>query len=230
VLLDLRGTGASAVPTDVASYRCDRQVDDVEELRQHLGLNRMDLLGHSAGANLAVLYATRYPERVRRLALITPSTHVVGISPSGEVRREHARSRADEPWFSTAYAALEAITADQAGDDSWDAITPFFYGRWDATAQAHHAAEASQQHPEAADEFYADGAFDPAVTRQSLASLEAPVLLLAGERDLGAIPSVIREYADLPPHAVYVQQPGAGHFPWLDDPERFAEIVEGFLA
>src|ERR671927_369899 len=33
VLLDLRGTGASAVPVDPATYRCDRLVDDVEALR-----------------------------------------------------------------------------------------------------------------------------------------------------------------------------------------------------
>lgn len=51
VLLDLRGTGDSAAPEDPATYRCDRLVDDVEALRRHLGLDRIDLLAHSAGAN-----------------------------------------------------------------------------------------------------------------------------------------------------------------------------------
>jgi len=59
VLLDLRGTGESAVPADPASYRCDRLVDDVEALRAHLGMEQIDLLGHSAGGALAVLYAAR---------------------------------------------------------------------------------------------------------------------------------------------------------------------------
>lgn len=63
VVLDLRGTGQSATPEDASTYRCDRLVDDVEALREHLGLSRMDVLGHSAGTNLAVLYAARYPER-----------------------------------------------------------------------------------------------------------------------------------------------------------------------
>ena len=49
----------------------------------------MDLLGHSAGVNLAVLYAARYPENVSKLALIAPSTRAVGITITGEMRREH---------------------------------------------------------------------------------------------------------------------------------------------
>jgi pimeloyl-ACP methyl ester carboxylesterase len=51
---DLRGTGDSAVPADAATYRCDRQVEDVEALRLSLGLDAVDLLGHSAGGALAV--------------------------------------------------------------------------------------------------------------------------------------------------------------------------------
>src|SRR6478672_13485083 len=67
VLLDPRGTGRSATPADPTSYRCDRQVDDVEALREHRGLGQIDLLAHSAGANLALLYAARYPQRVGKL-------------------------------------------------------------------------------------------------------------------------------------------------------------------
>lgn len=52
---DPRGTGASATPANTSSYRCDRLVDDVEALREHLGLTRLDLLGHCGGTNLAVL-------------------------------------------------------------------------------------------------------------------------------------------------------------------------------
>ncbi|MER6593903.1 alpha/beta fold hydrolase [Micromonospora purpureochromogenes] len=55
VRLDLRGTGESAVPADPATYRYDRLVDDVDALRVHLGRDRIDLLGHSAGGSLAVL-------------------------------------------------------------------------------------------------------------------------------------------------------------------------------
>src|SRR3954469_7883811 len=65
ILLDNRGAGDSAVPEDPGTYGVDRLVADVEALREHVGLETMDLLGHSAGADLAVLYATRHPHRIR---------------------------------------------------------------------------------------------------------------------------------------------------------------------
>ncbi|MFF7184272.1 alpha/beta fold hydrolase [Streptomyces sp. NPDC008222] len=201
----------------------------MEALREHLGLDRMSLLAHSAGANLAALYASRHPERVGMLALITPSVMAVGVTISGEDRRETARLRRHEPWFPAAYAALEAIIAGQGTPDSWQAVAPFFYGSWDRAAQAHRAAEDEQRNPEAARIFAADGAFDPDATRTALARFVAPVLLLAGEVDVAAPPRAMAEFAALFPEAHLVVQPGAGHFPWLDDGDRFGATTGAFL-
>jgi pimeloyl-ACP methyl ester carboxylesterase len=226
IVLDLRGTGRSAIPEDTSSYRCDRLVDDVEALRDHLGLPRMDLLAHSAGANLATQYAARYPENVSKLALITPGTRAVGMAITGETRRELARLRRSEPWFPEAFAALEAITEGTGSD--WEAITPFFCGRWDAAAQKHHAAS-QPGNKEAVALFAADGAFDPETTRAALAACEAPVLLLYGEFDLNSPPQSAAEFAGLFPDAALVVQSGAGHYPWLDDADRFVATTAAFL-
>ncbi|WP_405813566.1 alpha/beta hydrolase [Streptomyces sp. NBC_01390] len=229
IMLDLRGTGRSAVPEDPASYRCDRLVQDVEALREHLGLDRLDLLGHSAGTNLAVLYAARYPERVGSLALITPSVLAVGVTVTGDVRIRTAQLRRDEPWFPEAFAALEALVAGRPDADTFQAIAPFWYGRLDETARAHRTAEDEQRHAEAAAVFAAEGAFDPAATRAALASLASPVLVLAGEVDLNSPPPAMAELSELFPHAELVVQPGAGHFPWLDDANRFVATTQAFL-
>lgn len=226
ILLDLRGTGRSAVPADTSSYRCDRQVDDVEALREHLGLPRIDLLGHSAGANLATQYAARHPKRVSKLALLGPGTRAVGITISGETRRELARLRGNEPWFPEAFAALEAITEGTGSD--WEAIAPFRYGRWDAAARQHHAAS-RPDNEEAAALFGAEGAFSPGVTRAALAACEMPVLLLTGEFDMNSPPRPTAEFAELFPGAALVIQPGAGHYPWLDDADRFVATTAAFL-
>ncbi|UQW99739.1 alpha/beta hydrolase [Streptomyces sp. RerS4] len=226
VVPDLRGTGASQAPEDPAGYRCDRLVDDVEALREHLGLDTVDLLGHSAGANLAVLYAARHPERVATLTLVTPSVFAVGIPISGELRLETVRARRAE--LPAAYAALEELVAGRATADTWQAIAPFMYGRWDEAARAHQAAEDGQKNHEAAALFAADGAFDPDATRAALARLDVPVLLLAGEVDLAAPPPAVAAYAELFPTAEVSVQPGAGHFPWLDDAERFTAALAAF--
>jgi pimeloyl-ACP methyl ester carboxylesterase len=229
VLLDLRGTGASAAPADPATYRCDRQVGDVEALRAHLGLDRVDLLAHSAGAALALLYVARHPDRVGRLALITPSPRPVDLKVTDLDRRRVAELRRGEPWFPDAVAALERIGSGEATDADWEAITPFTYGRWDAAAQANHAQEATLRNADAAAAHYAAGALDPEATRAALALLRAPVLLLAGGYDVALPPACAADYARLFSRAELAVQPGAGHFPWLDDPTWFVPTLAGFL-
>ncbi|WP_405657016.1 alpha/beta fold hydrolase [Streptomyces sp. RK9] len=226
IVLDLRGTGRSEPPEDPATYRCDRLVDDVEALRAHLALPGVDLLGHSAGANIVTQYAARHPARVRRLALVAPGSRAVGIAATGKERRALAHSRKDEPWFPAAYAALAAITQGEGGD--WDAVAPFFYGHWDEATARHHA-DSRPVNDEAAARFGADGAFTPEATRAALATLPAPVLLLAGAFDLNSPPAPTAEFAALFPDATLVVQPGAAHFPWLDDADRFVAAVERFL-
>ncbi|WP_370423735.1 alpha/beta fold hydrolase [Streptomyces sp. QH1-20] len=226
IFLDLRGTGRSAVPDDTASYRCDRLVEDVEALREHLGLAPMDMLAHSGGANLAAQYTARYPQNVGKLALITPGARAVGIAITGETRRELARLRKHEPWFPAAFAALEAISEGTGSD--WEAIAPFFCGRWDAAAQKHHAA-GRPSNMEAVALFAAEGAFAPEATRAALAACEVPALLLAGEFDLNSPPQSVAEFAGLFSDATLAVQPGAGHYPWLDDADRFVATTTAFL-
>lgn len=229
VLADTRGTGRSAVPEDATSYRCDRLVDDVEALREHLGLDRLNLLGHSAGANVALLYAARHPERVDTLVLVTPSSFVAGITATVAARRDVVRLRAGEPWFGPASAAFERINAGQATDGDVPALAPFRYGRWDTEAQAHHALGDEQRNDEAAAMFFADGALDADTTRAALAGLGAPVLLLAGEVDVNSPPSVVAELAEVFRDVTLHTLPGGGHFPWLDDRSWFTEAVAGFV-
>ncbi len=230
ILLDLRGTGESRQPADSASYRCDRQVSDVEALREHLGLHRMELLAHSAGGSLAVRYAAEYPHRIGTLALITPSTRAVGIEVPADTRRQILALRQDEPWYPAAAAGFEAIAAGRARRVDRIAVTPMGYSRWDATAQAHQAAEAGQRNNQAARIFNSDGAFDPTATRAGLAEVDAPVLLLAGDLDWITTPVAAAEFAGLFPNAQLLVQPGASHYPWLDNPADFVTGVAKFWA
>jgi pimeloyl-ACP methyl ester carboxylesterase len=229
IMLDLRGTGQSAIPADPGSYRSDRLADDISALQDHLGLDRFDLLGHSAGANTAVQYALGHQRQVSKLALITPGMRMVDLEPDGATRREIVQLRRDEPWFPEAAASFDRVVAGEGTGADWSALAPFFYGRWDAAAQAHDAAGEKQTNEEAAQAFGADGAFDPAATRAALAAFGSPVLILAGDLDLQRPPRIAAEFAALFPAAQLVIQPGAGHFPWLDDAGQFVSAVTAFL-
>jgi pimeloyl-ACP methyl ester carboxylesterase len=228
VRLDLRGTGGSA-EADPATYRCDRQVGDVEALRVHLGLDHIDLLGHSAGAAVAVSYAVRHPGRVRRLVLVAPTPFAVGLEITDADRRAVAELRRGEPWFPDAFAAFERIWAGDFSGANRKGIAPFHYGRWDAVSQANYAATATEINVAAATAYYAEGALDTDAIRVALAGFDAPVLLVAGEYDVGLPPKRAAEYAALFPNAELVVQPAAGHFPWLDDPASFGQTVTGWL-
>ncbi|NML50109.1 alpha/beta hydrolase [Streptomyces sp. R302] len=229
VRLDLRGTGASGTPDDPASYRCDRLVEDVEALRAHLGADEVDVLGHSAGGNLAALYVTRHAERVRRLVLVTPGAAAPGIETAPEERLAAARLRAGETWFAEAYAALEEVTAGRGTDETFGKVMPFFHGTWDEAAREREAATARQRNGEAAGVYGSEGAYDPAATRAAFAAFGRPVLVLAGEGDANTPPETAAAYAGLFPQARLEVLKGGGHFPWHDDAEWFAGHVAEFL-
>src|SRR5207248_4589189 len=62
------------------TYTFERLADDVDELRQHLGVERVSVLAHSMGGFVALQYALRHREHCRSLALIS-------CSPAGTMRR-----------------------------------------------------------------------------------------------------------------------------------------------
>ncbi|WP_456244729.1 alpha/beta fold hydrolase [Longispora urticae] len=229
VLLDNRGTGASDVPTDPATYRVDRLAEDIEALRAHLGLGRMDLFGHSASGGTCMVYAARHPDRLDRLVLVDPSLRVTGI-PSDLGVEEVLAERADEPWFAEAVAALtaEAGTPQELERYRW-LSAPLLYGAWNAAARAQATAEPGQFAAPATDGFYAGFEPDPTLPAR-LADLSTPVLLVVGEHDIWPTRTAVRELANMFGKADVVVLPGAGHFPWVDDPAAFATTVSAFLA
>lgn len=231
ILLDTRGTGASQLPADLSTARVDRLVADVEALRVHLGLETIDLLGHSAGGSLAMLYAAAHPDRVSRLALITSSLLAVGLQSDVGVEDVLA-ARSNEPWYGTALTAYRGMVAAETFAEAAqyrEAFEPLMYGVWDEAARAHSAADPAERSLPVSEHYYAGYAPAPDILER-LGRVAAPVLLLAGSIDLWPTARGLGQMLEVFPEARLHVQEGAGHYPWLDDAEGFTRAVSEFFA
>ncbi|MEU7554224.1 alpha/beta hydrolase [Streptomyces sp. NPDC044571] len=162
--------------------------------------------------------------------MMTPTAWAVDLASTPGQKPAAARLRAGREPYDTAIAAYERIVAGGDADTDWDRAAPVFYGRWDERARVNHAAGGQQQNEKAALAFAGPGAFDPPATRQALRRLTAEVLVLAGELDGNPPPALAAQLAELFPRGAVDVQPGAAHFPFLDDPEWFAARIERFLS
>src|SRR5487761_632246 len=105
IMLNPRGTGGSDRPADSGAYQIDDYVADLEELRVHLGQDRLLLLGHSHGGVVAQAYAAAYPDRVERLVL---ASSLARFGPEQEAAmRAGMDKRSGQPWYRDAAAAIE---------------------------------------------------------------------------------------------------------------------------
>jgi len=109
---DQRGGGRSPVAREVP-VGWQEQVADLEALRGNLRLERMSICGYSWGGLLAVLYLLHYPQRVGRLALVSPASITAAWRLDFE-RRFAERMNAPE-----IVRAREALRA--SGLREWDA-------------------------------------------------------------------------------------------------------------
>lgn len=69
VLFDQRGCGRSTPHCELSDNNTDALVNDMEQIRETLGIDHWTLFGGSWGSTLSLVYAIRHPERVTSLIL-----------------------------------------------------------------------------------------------------------------------------------------------------------------
>jgi pimeloyl-ACP methyl ester carboxylesterase len=233
VLLDPRGTGRSARPADPEAYRTAHYVADLEDLRRHLKVERMRLLGHSHGGVVAAAYAAAYPERVERLVLASALARFA--AEQEEAMEAAMAARAGEPWYEDARAALEAEQAGRfEGEEELSALVlrelPLYFARY-GEREAAYVASLSVERPNAAAlKLFNEEIFATFDLRPELSRIAAPTLVIAGEDDFITGPACARELAEGIRDARLVLVPGCGHMIHVEAPERFRDEVLAFLA
>jgi proline iminopeptidase len=111
VFMDHRGFAPSPGPVDTSEFELDKLVDDVERLRQHLGLGRVAVIGHSGHAYMALEYAKKYPEWTSHVVMI-------GASPkddqaNGELAHQNYQRLADADRLAAEQENMRTISDEE---------------------------------------------------------------------------------------------------------------------
>ena len=70
IVPDQRGYNLSDKPRGIKSYRVDELVKDILGLIDSLGYEKVNLVGHDWGANVAWMLAYQHPDRLQRLGIL----------------------------------------------------------------------------------------------------------------------------------------------------------------
>ncbi len=230
VYFDQRGSGRSERPWR-NDYDMERQVRDIEGLREALEVEQIILVGHSYGGLLGLEYASAYSERVSHLILVSGLSDVAATQRSVCERLEtldpSAYARAmEEPLpggLCNSFSAYSGVERERFARESMypDPTVGERVDSVDGVDGLRNTGQLSRA-------LFAG----PAVWSLRFsdhARLTMPVLVIAGRLDyqIGLAPqqALAREL----PNARLVVLDNAGHFAHVDDPVGFAEAVLSFL-
>ena len=222
VYVDHRGNGRSSRPP-LETCTPEAMADDLEAVRQHLGLGPVLVFGASFGGMVALSYAIRHADALR--GLIVSST-----APSGafiEEAREIARRRATPEQLEAVSPILDGTLRDEAHlAVAWPIARPLYYYRYDPAFDATSAA--TIRNVELLNWFFSRGVHQYDVRRQ-LGQIAAPTLVLTGRHDFICPPSQSAEIMRGIPRARQVIFERSGHLPHKEEQAAFLGAIRSFV-
>jgi pimeloyl-ACP methyl ester carboxylesterase len=231
ILLNPRGSEGSDRPTDPRAYETADYVSDLDELRAHLALERMPLLGHSHGGVVAAAYAAAYPDRVERLVLASTLARfadqqhaAMEAGVKGQGRRTVVRGRARRAGGRAGGPLRERRGAGRARVREF----PFYFRSYDSAAEAYLDTLRGEAPVADALLLFNNEIFTTFDLRPDLSKITAPTLVITGKDDFITGPACAADFASIP-HATTVVLPDGGHFIFVEARDRFREETISFL-
>jgi proline iminopeptidase len=230
VAFDQLGCGASDRPEEEALWTIDRYADEVEAVREALGLGRVHLLGHSWGGWLGIEYALKYNSSIKSLVLADTCgdmPHLVaelnrlrdalGSETVAMMLRHEAEGSIEHPEYLAAITILNyrhvcrlAVYPDplKRSLDDWNMDV---YG--------------TMQGP---NEFLYTGNLKDWNRIPDMHRIEQPCLIVVGQHDELTPACALRMHQVLPNSEIAVFQ-NSSHTPFYEEPERYFEVLGDFL-
>jgi proline iminopeptidase len=220
VYYDHRGNGRSprgnAAVVDHATWQ-----DDAAALLDRLGEDKAIIYGHSYGSWIALGFALRYPQRVKALVLC-------GAAPAFDYIEDIQANLATKPpeivqTFGAAMAAPPE--SDDAFRALWLGILPLYFHRYEPRyaetfARTHYSASG----------YLLGAAHMPSYNLVAqLPQLAVPTLVMNGADDFITPVSQARRIAAAANGVDVIEFARSGHFPFLEEPERYLTELRGWL-
>ncbi len=238
IYFDAYGCGKSERAKSAKAYSFARAVEDVEELRRTLKLEKVNVFGHSYGGFVAQAYALKYPNSVRRLVLANtlPSGQELQIAQSHY--NNEIQNQLPELWAKIQQLRARGIRSSAKEFQELYGIPPIFHYFYNPeNAQQLPITEPLLYNP---DLWYAMAGNDADFVvagelyrfdvRSRLKQLKMAVLILAGRFDRAVFPKLSIRYTKYLPQAEFVMLEKSGHFPFIEEKEKSLAILRAFLA
>jgi proline-specific peptidase len=232
VFYDQLGCGRSDLG-DESLWNVETYVEEVDAVREALGLDRIHLFGNSWGGMLAMEYALTQPPGLASLVLASsPSSIPQWIA-------ETARLRAQLP--ADVQEVLDRHERDgTTADPEYEQACEVFYRRhvcrvpeWPDSVLRSFAwiAEHGEvyRHMNGPSEFHVVGTLREWDVTARLGELRVPTLVVSGEHD-EATPAINRTVSEAIPGAESVVYPGASHMAHVEDTEGYVRLLDGFMS
>lgn len=220
VFFDHRANGRS-VPAELSTVTMERLADDVVALADHLELERFAVLGHSYGGFVAQELALRHPSRLSALVLVDTTPGQLG---AGEIEDEHGRGPTPPP------EVIEVMSSAPASDDEFasamEQLLPAYFHRPERLDLA-ALAEGTVFRVDVMARGFEVMAGWSALDR--LSAVASPTLVIVGRHDLFTSWPQSHRIGSRIPGAEVVVFEESGHFPWVEEPDRFFALVRRFL-
>jgi len=226
LLPDLFGHGESAKP--FGDYSLSAHAAAMRDLLDHLAVERVTLVGHSLGGGIAMQFFYLFPERVERLVL---------VSSGGLGREVNVLLRAATLPGATQVLGVIASAPVLAPVGALGRGASKLGWRPSADVGAVWRGFRSLGDRESRRAFLATTRAVIDIGGQSISahdhlqgSLPVPTMIVWGSNDRMIPASHALSVAEQLPDCRVEIFEGAGHFPHLDDPDRFARVLRGFIA
>jgi len=231
IIFDQRGTGLSEVKyMNRSTISMAKMVEDIEVLREHLNINKWNILGHSFGGVLSMYYADKHEKRVNKLILSASggmdlefTVHMPAniqsrlgagrVEKIAEINERYKLDRSNaqihnERFGQVAWAYVYDKTQVDAVVKKWTEGDPFVF--------------------RVNDLIWQDLRKGPYNKKSEMAEFKRPVLILHGRQD------IIGESVAMDSHMVFPNSRlefinEASHYLWLDRPDEYFRLIDEFL-